>query len=137
MDRIGKPHRFHHFVASGRKYLEVGFRAGENHNIAAVIAAEAFAEGRVSDSVAGAIMYYIMLALARGGAGIADEICASVALYLAEVEVPRRRMTKDGFAYGIAQKEYELLPITINGRAYALPVYGVPGRKARRRRKEG
>lgn len=71
------------------------------------IAARMFLAGRVTDGAppVNDIMHDVLFSLAHGGAGIADDVCASAALYLAEVEVSQpKRWRKDGLAPGIALK---------------------------------
>lgn len=69
----------------------------------AAVAAARFLAGEVGsqDINVDTLMWCVLQALAKGGAGIADETCASAALSDAAVEVPRAKFDKDGFAPGI------------------------------------
>jgi hypothetical protein len=103
------------------------------------IAARMFLAGRATDSAlpVNDIMRDVLFSLAHGGAGIADDVCASAALYLAEVEVPSARFRKDDLAYGIepaVQPYTHLIPVRINGQMYSMMAYApASGRRHARR----
>ena len=98
-------------------------------------AAVQFLKGRVTSErvPTNAVMYDVAFALIRFGEDLTDEICASAALYLAEVEVKPARFTKDGFAYGIARKPPGGTPVVINGQRYYMPIVDVDAAPARRK----
>jgi hypothetical protein len=83
----------------------------------AAVAAARFLAGEVGsqDINVDTLMWCVLQALAKGGAGIADETCASAALSDAAVEVPRAKFDKDGFAPGIKRKPRRIWPPMMAG----------------------
>jgi len=59
------------------------------------------------------VMLNLAAVLVGSGEDLADDICASAALSLAEIDVPECEVDEDGFAQGITRKE--VLPERLDG----------------------